>query len=255
MALVALACLGTGSESLAQSSDIESKALSRGAIVPERAVTLAANIAQRIVSVEVDEGQKVTRGDVLVTIDDAALQADLARAQASVTLMQVELEHARRTEQRLSRLSASNTISKEMLDDARYERGAAQARLRIEEAQEAKVRALLQETQLVAPFDAVVVAKRAEVGQLTQPGEPLLMLEDHRELRYRARVKAKDLSHIEQGQPVTVIVDALKDERLQGEIVKIVPSGDDAHTFVVEARVGAARGLYPGMFAKAAFAP
>lgn len=224
-----------------------------GVVVPDRRVTLSARLSGRIVEIPVEEGDTVAASRPLVTMDDAELQAELAKAKASASLARVELEHAQRVEARVRRLSKSNSVSKDDLDDARYSAEAAAKRLRIAEAEVARVQTLVHEMRVFAPFDAIVTEKLAEVGQLAAPGDPLLVIEDHSRLKFRTRVKEQDIPRIEIGQHVWVRIDALGKTMQQGTVTKIVPSGDKAHSFLVEAELPRLPKLYPGMFGKAEF--
>jgi RND family efflux transporter MFP subunit len=223
--------------------------------MPNRAVALSAKIMGRIQVITRDEGQGVKEGETLLVMDDAELQADLASAQASLALAKVELEHRKRVDARMKRLHKTQSISEDELDEGKFRYAAARERYRIAEAEVAKVKALLKETLLIAPFGAVVTAKHAEIGQLIQPGEPLLVLEDHSQLKFRTKVKEQDIPHIVIGQTVYVTIDALNDLRLEGKVSKIIPSGGPTHTFVVEATLPAREKLLPGMFGKAEFVP
>jgi RND family efflux transporter MFP subunit len=237
----------------AQSSTLKSKRDSTGIIAANRTVALSAKITGRIEEIGFEEGDTVRKGQALAIMNAAELEADLASAKASLGLATVELEHAGKTETRLERLFKRKSVSEDALDDARYKTRAAEERVRAAKADVARADAILIEARLVAPFDAVVTEKHAEVGQLTRPGETLFVLEDHGILKFRTHVKEQDIPHIKLGQSIVVIIDALDDARLNGTVTKIIPSGDESHTFVVEATLPATDKLYPGMFGKAEF--
>jgi len=241
--LLALAIEAAAAESIAAT----------GVVVPDRRVTLSARLSGRIVEISAEAGDVVQAGRALVKMDDAELQAELAKAKASAALAGVELEQARRANARLQRLFKSRTVSEDALDEVRYNAEAAAQRLGIAEAEVARVQALIREMRVLAPFDAVVTEKLAELGQLAAPGEPLLVIEDHSRLQFRTRVKEQDIPRIEVGQRVQVRIDALSKATVAGAITKIVPSGNDAHSFMVEAELDKLPKLYPGMFGKAEF--
>ncbi len=227
-----------------------------GVIVPDRRVTLSARISGRIIDIPVEAGDVVKAGQTLVTMDDTELQAELAKARASAALASVEIEHTQRVDARLQRLFKTKSVSEDALDEARYSAGAAVQQLRIAEAEVARVQARIREMRVLAPFDAVVTEKLAEMGQLAAPSENLLVIEDHSRLKFQTRIKEQDIPRIEIGQRVRVRVDALDMTTVEGVVNKIVPSGDSAHSFMVEAeltkRAGLAK-LYPSMFGKAEF--
>jgi RND family efflux transporter MFP subunit len=162
----------------------------------------------------------------------------------------VERDYRGRSAERLER---TESLSEDRLDEARYGLAAAEQQLKLAEARLQKTEALLQDTRLTAPFDGVITERTAEVGQLTQPGAPLLRIEDHSKLELHARVKELEVPHIQPGDPVLVTVDALEDSPLRGTVSTVIPSGDQDHSFLVEIALPAQAGLFPGMFGKAVF--
>jgi membrane fusion protein, multidrug efflux system len=165
----------------------------------------------------------------------------------------LELAHRQSESERIARLYNMKTVPQSQLDNVKYDFETAGQKLKLGGAKIAKVRALLKETRLIAPFDAFIISRQAEIGQLAHPGDGLLVLEDHNQLRFRTKVKERDIPHIAVGQIVYVTIDALDDLRLECRVNKIIPSGSTNHTFVVETTLPRHDKLYPGMFGKANF--
>ena len=227
---------------------------STGVVVPNRTVTLAAKIVGRVVAVNVDEGDRVEIGEVVVDIGDAEFRANLSAAEARLRMEELNWAHREKLAERVRSLREQATVSAENLDDANFKVAAAEQAVASAKAEVARARAMLDETKIRAPFDGVIIRKNIETGDVTAPGEPLLVLEDHATLRFRTSVKEQDIPRIEKGQTITVTIDALDDVALEATISKIVPSGDlSTHEFLVEATLPAQDKLYPGMFGKAKF--
>jgi RND family efflux transporter MFP subunit len=227
---------------------------STGVVVADRQVTLAAKIMGRIVAVTVEEGDAVEAGDLLVDIDDAQYRADISSAEALLLQEQVRLEHMKRLDERFSTLFEQKSVSQDKADEARFNFEVAQAAVRRAEAELEKISVLLAETKIRSPFSGVVINKTSEIGKVTAPGEPLLTIEDQGKLKFRTNVSEQDISAIEMGQELTVIIDALNDLKLTGTVSKIIPSGElSTHEFTIEATLPAQEKLYPGMFGRAEF--
>lgn len=242
--------------SLAQVSIIPRPATSTGVIVPDRSVTLAAKIVGRVSSVSAEEGDRVAADQILVDIADAELRANIAAAQARLRMEEFNRAHQEKLADRIRNLREQGTVSAENLDDANFKVDAAEQSVAGAKAEVARARAMLDESKIRAPFAGVIIRKNVEVGAVTAPGEPLLVLEDHTTLKFRTSVKEQDIVSIENGQTVTVTIDALDDLTLEAKVSKIVPSGDaSTHEFVVEATLPQQGKLYPGMFGKAEFTP
>jgi RND family efflux transporter MFP subunit len=223
-------------------------------VVADRQVTLAAKIVGRIVAVNVEEGDAVQAGDLLVDIDDAQYRADLSSARAVLSQEQVRLDHMQRLDGRFRSLYEQKSVSQDKADEARFNFEVAQAAVLRAEAELEKIEVLLAETKIRAPFSGVIIRKDSEIGKVTAPGESLLTIEDQGKLKFRTRVSEQDISNIDPGQEITVIIDALDDLRLTGTVSKIIPSGDPStHEFTIEATLPPQQKLYPGMFGKAEF--
>jgi RND family efflux transporter MFP subunit len=157
---------------------------STGVVVPDRTVTLAAKIVGRVVAVNVDEGDQVEMGEVMVDIGDAELRANLSAAEARLRMEEINWAHQEKLAERVRSLREQNTVSAETLDDADFKVAAAEQAVASAQAEVARARAMLDETKIRAPFDGMIIRKDIETGDVTAPGEPLLVLEDHAVLRF-----------------------------------------------------------------------
>ena len=237
-------------------ADAQTIRTSTGVVMADRNVTLAAKIVGRIVAVNVEEGQSVVAGDVLIDIDDAQLRADLASASAALEQEQIKLEYMKKLDDRYRTLYEQKSVSLDRADEATFNFQVAGSSVLRARAEVSKIEVKLTETKIIAPFSGLIIQKFAEVGKVTAPGEPLLVLEDQSTLIFKTRVKEQDIAHIEPGQEVTVTIDALDDLSLIGTVSIIIPSGDvSTHEFTVEAKLPAQEKLFPGMFGKAEFKP
>lgn len=241
-------------ESTPQDRVVQLPPTSTGVVVPDRSVTLAAKIVGRVKMVSVEEGDWVNSGDVLVDIGDAELRANLSAAEARVRIEELNWEHQEKLADRVRSLREQATVSEENLDDANYKVAAGEQAVASAKAEAARARAMLDETKIRAPFSGVIIRKNVESGDVTAPGEPLLVLEDHSTLKFRTSVKEQHIAEVDKGQTIKVTIDALDDLVLEAIVTKIVPSGDlSTHEFVVEATLPQQDKLYPGMFGKAEF--
>lgn len=138
----------------------------------------------------VDHGVRVGQGTVLAQLDSAEQQARLAQADASLAVAKVQVKRARAvlaqrqaTHKRQQSLLKQGSISKEVANEGKTNAAIAQAEVTVAEVavQQAEAKrqleqALLQQHTLVAPYDAIVVARHKEKGSVLNPGEPLFTL-------------------------------------------------------------------------------
>jgi HlyD family secretion protein len=224
-----------------------------GEVIANRSVTLATRIVGRITQVHASESDAVTRDMTMVEIDDTEYRAQLRSAEADEERARAELDHRQRVKDRLERLTQNNAVSQDAIDEAIYGFDVAKANLKKAQAQREAIRSTLAETRIKAPFDAVVISKFAEVGMVTQPGQALYEIQDQSKLKFRARIKEDDLKHIQLEDEAMITISAHSEEPFSASVIRIIPSGDDRHTFTIEIGLPDRSGLYPGMFGKAVF--
>jgi len=152
-----------------------------GSQVPARVVALeTANLATRgsgtVEAVLVDVGSSVRRGQVLVRLEGAGVEAAVATAEARATV-------ARRTYQRLANLERDGAATRHELDQA-------EAALRTAEAMLEEASASRDYIVLRAPFDGTVTARFADPGDLAVPGRPVLVVSGSARLKIVADVPA-----------------------------------------------------------------
>jgi RND family efflux transporter MFP subunit len=211
-----------------------------GQVTPVAQALLSSKLQGTVQDLRVREGTAVSKGQVLVKLDNRDLTASLARADA-------ELENARLHLDRMRRLFREESVAKQELDEA------ARA-FKVAKAGRQAVLAQLSYTILRAPFDAVVTEKRIETGELASSGQPLLRVEDPRNLRLEATVAEGDLKALTPGDRIPVIIDALDGRSLVGTVAQILPTGDPStHTFLVKVALPQTEGLKTGMFGRMQF--
>jgi HlyD family secretion protein len=193
-----------------------------GYVEAETRADIAPKITSRVTELTVTEGSRVRRGDVIARLDHTDLDAQLEDAQAAWTEAKMELARQRS-------LHEKELSPRSQLDRAVSQEGSARARVNY-------ARALLDYTVLRAPFDGVVVAKRAHVGEAVSPfGAPgmgsansgaIVTLVDFASLYAGADVNEANLSKIGPNQPAEIVLDANPGHVYHGELKQIIPAAD-----------------------------
>lgn len=128
--------------------------------------------------VRVEEGDYVERGQVLAQLDTARLKARLAEAEAAVQQSRSASNFAGRTLERSEVAASFEGISEQELDLAVDAANAAEASLAAAEARVNSMQVDLSKASLKAPFDAVVITRWIDEGQILSPGQPVLSLQE-----------------------------------------------------------------------------
>jgi RND family efflux transporter MFP subunit len=98
------------------------------------------------------------------------------------------------------------------------------------------------------------VEKRINLGEMAMPGQPLLRIEDNKNLRLEVTVREQDILQVRPGQAMKVQIDALHGREIAGRVAQVVSASDvRTHSFIVKIDVPAEKGLITGMYGKALF--
>lgn len=239
-----------------------------GFVVAQRRAAVASKATGRLLELNVREGSRVKAGELLARLDASDVQAQFAVAQAAVgqaqalaaqgaallRQSQVEYGNAEAELARTRKLQGEGFLSPQALDAAQRrldaaragvasaQAGVAQGQSGITQAQaQLSVQRVNQGyTEIRAPFDGVVLAKNANVGDLITPFSnaagsqgAVVTLADLSTLEVEADVSEGSLSKVTVGQPVEIQLDALPGQRFRGQVASIVPTVDRAKATVM----------------------
>jgi multidrug efflux system membrane fusion protein len=211
-----------------------------GEVRAARQVTLSSEAGGRVSVISFEPGQRVGAGDVLLRLDDAVEQADLAAARANALFARQRLERA-------AELVVNGAVSRETLQQrqAEHDQAAAQAR---------QLEARIRQKQIRAPFAGELGLRQVDLGQYVNAGERVVTLTDLETLYIHFDVPQQQLARLEIGQTVEVRSDAADAKVLHAHISAIEPQiGRDTRNVTVQATLkNEGRALWPGMYVTAA---
>lgn len=209
-----------------------------GALRSNESVVMRPEVAGRIAAIGFRDGQPVKRGQLLVQLDAALNEAEVAQARA-------ELDLAKSTLKRTEDLASKNFVSGSAQETAASNVEVLAARLKLAEARLAKMR-------ILAPFDGVVGIRTVSIGDYVKDGADLVNIEDIGVLKVDFRLPERYLPQMRAGQTVEVVADALPADRYRGAIEAINPRVDaNGRSLELRARLSNSDGrLRPGMFAR-----
>lgn len=147
---------------IATATEVEMAVTALGEVIPPQAVELRNELEGRVVAVNMEAGQQVEAGAVLLQLDVSEETAQLQAAQARVNLARLDLERVRK-------LLASKSVSAERADQARAEFEMAEATAR-------SLQSVIERKTLRAPFAAIVGLHELEAGEFLQSNTPIVAL-------------------------------------------------------------------------------
>jgi HlyD family secretion protein len=200
-------------------------------VTGNRYVSIGVRVAGRIDVYEVQEGDFVRKGTVLVRLDDRDYRANLRKAQANLELVQANLALKQKQAQRMKALHARNLIATQELDVADNELAVAIAQVHQYEAQLGSAHVDLDYTTLTAPMDGIVLAKLKEVGEIAVPGGfsgagDLIRIANLKDLRAEIDINEVDFRRVRLHQHIEVIPDAYPDRKYPAQVVKVYPQAN-----------------------------
>ncbi len=247
-----------------------------GYVVAQRKSALASKVTGRLIWLGVEEGNFVKKDQVVARLENQDVSASKDQAAANVNVARFNLEQAQAelrdatvSLNRNKELLSRGVVARQTYDDvlARYEKAVAgaaagEAALKAATAALEGATALLEYTLIRSPFNAVVLTKDADIGDIVTPlgaaanaKAAVVTIADMSSLEVEADVSESNLNRIKPGQPCEIQLDALPDQRFRGEIHMIVPTADRSKaTVMVKVRfIDKDSRILPEMSAKVAF--
>jgi RND family efflux transporter MFP subunit len=247
-----------------------------GYVVAQRKAAVASKTTSSLEWLGVEEGDRVRRGEIIARLegeDVAAVRqqasANLNVSQANLNQSRAELHDAALSYSRQTDLVKQGIVAQADFDaaEARYRK--AKAAVAAGESSVSAARAALREAEVAieytlirAPFDAVVLTKNADVGDIITPlgaaanaRASVVTIADMDSLQIEADVSESNLGKIRIGQPCEINLDAFPEDRFRGVVHMIVPTADRSKaTVLVKVRfVDTDRRVLPEMSAMVAF--
>ena len=219
---------------VAHSQDVAQSKSYTANVEAENVNNIAPATPNRIKTIAVDAGDRVTKGQILVTLDRANID------QLRINLEQIEREYNRAvqlleigggTQQAVDQLKAQLDAARSQYDN------------------------LLENTVLTSPITGVVTARNYDPGDMTGNLPVLTVGQLSPVVKVLIGISENDMALVRKGMPVTVALDAFPDETFEGTVNRIYPTNDTStRTFMAEVRIAnPGERIKPGMFARVGF--
>ena len=198
-----------------------------GKIESLKSASLSTRMMGYVTKLHVKMGQKVTAGQVLVSINNADLQAKKAQVDASILQATAGFNNAKKDYERFKVLFSQQSASQKELDDmtSRYEM--AKAGLEGAKQMRNEVMAQFSYSSITAPFSGEVTNTFVKEGDMANPGMPLVSVEGNGLMQVMAMVSEGDITSIKSGMSVNVLVKS-SNQQIKGKVSEI--SGSAANT-------------------------
>ena len=192
-----------------------------GYIVARSKAEISPKSVGRIAWINLEEGQRVRKGELVARLENEELQAEKTKALAN-------LENARRELARQKSLFTKGITTEQALDNAETE-------VEVFEAQLKNIEEQIRNTEIYAPIDGVVTVKKAFLGETVTPqgfggagsaGATFAVIVDLDSLEMEADINEQNLGKLSLGMPAEVTLDAYPDHPYKARLRQIVPTAD-----------------------------
>ncbi len=221
--------------------DLVSLVTANGTIEARTKVDISANIMGQITKLNVEEGDHVAKGDLLLVIDQARYTASAEASRSGLESLEAELNRVRESMAQAKRDAerAETQYHEGILPEAEYERAKSsfeQATAAVQRAERqvsqaradlAGVRDQLEKTEIRAPMDGIVTRRNVEQGEvvvtgtMNNPGTVLMTISDMSTVEAVLEVDQTDVPRLRVGQHAAVRIDAFPDQSFPGVVAEI----------------------------------
>ena len=183
-----------------------------GKIEAENSANVSTRMMGYVTKVHVKVGQKVSAGQLLVSVNNTDLQAKKAQVDASILQATAAYNNAKKDFDRFTALFAQQSASQKELDDmtSRYEM--AKAGLEGAKQMRNEVMAQFSYSNITAPFSGEITSTFVKEGDMANPGLPLVSVEGASHLQVTAMVSETDITSIKSGMKAKVLIKSTNQE-------------------------------------------
>ena len=263
LGLAAIACKEKPKQVLYQAVPVEHRSIvvsarATGVVQPDTVVEVKSKASGEILDMRAETGQTVTRGTLLVRVDQRTPRNRLNQAEADLEVAKARLVNAEAQRARADELFKSQSISQEEHETAVLAVSNEKAAVISAQVSMENAKIAMEDTEVRAPINGTIILKSVERGQvISSPtsdvggGTVLLKMADLNLVQVRTLVDETDIGKISPGLRTTVTVNAYPNQPFQGEVLKVEPQAETSQNvtmFPVLIRIQNQSGLLkPGM--------
>ena len=212
--------------------DLNLTVSANGVVQPINRIEVKSKASGQIEQLNIEEGQFVEKGSLLIALDQKTAQNDFDQAKADLALAEASASQQENNHKRAEELFTKALISQQERDQINVEYVRAKSQLLKARAALATMQERLQDTRIIAPSSGIVLSKNVEVGQIISSGVSnvgggtvLATIADMDQVHVETNVDEVDIGKVREGQRARVVADAFPDDGFNGEVIRISPLG------------------------------
>ncbi len=212
---------------------ISEKLFYTGTLEAWQKVIITPDVGGKIARIYVNEGDKVSKGQVLAEMDIEAMELQLRQAEAAVAVAQAQYNNAKTNLARMDRLFKEKAVSDQQYEQVKLSFSAAEAQLAQAQAAVNLAKHSLDVSIMKAPFSGVIASKNAEVGDVINPmmgsfsaTSGVLTLVDFSHIKIRVDISSTDIQRVKKGQTAFLRVPSLPGQEFSGMVTVVNLAAD-----------------------------
>ena len=222
-----------------------------GNIEGEQSVKVFSTIPNRVTNIYVEIGDRVSKGQLLATINADKISDAVTQAEAGLEATQSQYNTTEAEFQRVQKLFDENVVSQSHYDIVKTQRDAAESSVKQMNAALSAAKSQYQDTRIASPISGVVSMKNYELGDMAAPQMPFFEVVDMNPVKVLINVIERFLGMVKPGLDATLTVNSYPGETFKGKVSLVNPTLD-AMTRTASAEIildNSDLKLKPGMFA------
>lgn len=194
-----------------------------GIVQAQKQSTVATRLMGQIEQILVEKGDRVKKGDLLVSVRSNAIIAKEQQVEAGIAEARAAFENVKTNFNRIKNLYEKESATQKEFDDIKAQYKMAEARLKAANQSRKEVDEMLQYANIRSPYDGTVINKFVNVGDMASPGMPLLAIEAPGAFEVLSRIPESEMNLWSPGDTAMVEITSIK-ETVKGVITNISPS-------------------------------
>lgn len=210
-----------------------------GTFAPSQEMTVVAEVMGRITSLKIDEGSYVTKGQLLLTVDNQLLQNQLKS-------LRLSLDKSKKDLARMENLLKDGGVTETQFEEAKL--GSESYEIQIESLQKQ-----IADTYLKSPISGMVNDMKVENGSYISPGTPVANIVNTNPIRLQVYLTEDQVVNVKPGQRVNITADVIAGKQFTGTVNFIDVKADNTKRFPVEIQIPNSNAIKAGMNGEAVF--
>ena len=193
-----------------------------GDFVPDHELNFVSEAAGRVNKLNVQNGDYVSQGKVIATLDNEQIRIDLALAKTT-------LDKAKSDLSKYEKMAVSGAVNKQQIEEMRMNVSTSESRVQT-------LKRSLRITSIVAPISGVVSNLSIEKGSYLAPGTKIADIVDIKTLKMSVKLLDIQVVRVKPGQSVNIVPDLYTNTTIRGKVTSISPQADGSKKFDTEIR-------------------